>query len=72
MTILTAKQGDLYLNGQLLIVRYDGGDCDTIAWPLREQDRENLVSALYDAREMMDGFNNNEVQLPDGEIFRID
>jgi len=55
---------------QLLVCHYDAGDCDTIKWP--NPNKENLRSALFDAREM--GLIPDEpyVELPDGKLFGID
>ena len=65
---LTAKDGELYLNGRLLIVHYRGGDVDTIAWPFKKDDEKNLKAALYDSREMGD-VDGNTVTLPNGKPF---
>lgn len=56
----------------LLLRLYDAGDCDTIRWPLRDRDRENLKAALFDAREMGLIPDVASVLLPDGVEFIID
>lgn len=71
---LTEEDGDLYLNGQMLIMRYPEGDCDTVEWPKPEEKvaewEKRLESALFDLREM--GFwEGDEVELPDGSIFDV-
>lgn len=36
----------------LIVLRiHDAGNCDTIKWPMRKKDRENLPAALFDDRE---------------------
>jgi hypothetical protein len=64
---------------ELLIRRYDAGDCDTIAWPLprakakRERALTNLAYALFDERECNDLFPYDAViELPDGTVFDFD
>jgi hypothetical protein len=49
----------------ILVHRYPAGDCDTIAWPLRSKDRENLPRCLFDDREC-GLIQDEEVLLPDG------
>jgi hypothetical protein len=71
MVKLTSKGRKLYLNDEILIVRYPEGDCDTIPWPCPIAWK--LAGALYDAREMGElPANDYEVELPDGQIFNID
>lgn len=54
----------------VLLVEHDGGDHDTIAWPLTQ--RGHLASALYGARETGLIPDVTEVTLPDGSTFNID
>ena len=82
ITMLVDKDGTLYLpNGDILLYRYprteecEGGDVDTIAWPLVSKEwRIKLASCLYD--EWMCGSLgkdcNGSVKLPDGTEFRIE
>lgn len=53
----------------LLIVRYRAGDIDTIEWP--NPNMQNLVSALFDAREIGRLSNVSEVELPDGTVVQF-
>lgn len=62
---LTVSHGNLYYGDNLIVCRYPEGDCDTIHWPMRRKDRENLISALFDMREC--GEVESPVVLPDGE-----
>lgn len=71
MVELTAKNGDLHLSGKLLVCRHAEGDCDTIPWPLRDRDHDNLRRALYDERER-GGLDGDQVILPNGDLFLID
>ena len=72
-TKLIDKDGTLYLtNDDILIVRYNAGDCDTIPFPLRTKEhRRNLASALFDEYEC-GTINERIVMLPNGEEFNID
>lgn len=54
----------------ILLVEHEGGDHDTIAWPLIK--RGHLASALFDARESGIIPDVAEVILPDGGTFDID
>lgn len=56
----------------ILLKRYDAGDCDTIPNVRSKKNRDNLVSALYDAREMGLIPEVSYVLLPDGTKFEID
>lgn len=56
----------------ILLKRYDAGDCDTIPNVRSKRNRDNLVSALYDAREMGLIPEVSYVLLPDGTKFEID
>jgi hypothetical protein len=70
MTQLIAKDGSLYLNDSILVVRYPEGDCDTINWPFKDKDAENLESALFDEREMGNVPSvTQSVLLPNGTTF---
>ena len=71
---LIDNDGDLYMpNDDLLIYRYPAGDCDRIAWPLEEEQKPQLATAIYD--EMMcsdEGWSETaEILLPDGEVFDL-
>jgi hypothetical protein len=52
--------------GPILLRIYDAGDCDTIRWPLRNKDRENLKVALFDDRERGLVKDGDRVLLPTG------
>ncbi len=69
MTKLTAKNGDLCLNGYVLVYRYKEGDCDTISWP--NPDRKQLASILYDEIEC-GNLTERVVLLPNGDKFEVD
>lgn len=69
--LTTDTNGNLWLHDDILIVRYPEGDCDTITFPFGENDRKNLVSALYDAYEVGE-LDERIVLLPDGTQFNID
>ena len=71
---LRAVGGHLYLRDedgkdQILIRRYNAGDCDTISWP--DPDLKNLASALYDAFEKGQ-IKTRLLFLPNGDTFNID
>jgi len=71
MIKLTTKNGELYLNDEILIVR-KAGDCDTIRFPLITiEDRQNLASALFDEYEIGE-IDDRTVLLPDNTVFNID
>ena len=62
-----------FTGNPILLRRYEGGDVDTIAWPLSgDSDKQNLAIALYSAREMGIIPNVQSVTLPDGMGFEID
>ena len=67
---LTVKDGWLWLGDRLLLVRYSGGDCDTIDWPLVAGKKRNLYSALYDMREMGELIGDT-VTLPNGTPYTL-
>ena len=73
MIQLIAHDGSLRLNLEsILLVRYPEGDCDSINWPFKGKDAENLESALFDAREMGDVPSDTRfVVLPDGGTFHF-
>jgi hypothetical protein len=76
MVTLEARPGDfgrqdLYLNGEILLHRYPEGDCDSINWPLRDKDRDNLRATLYGEFEC-GNLTERTVILPDGTKFDID
>ena len=73
MIKLTDEEGSLAAGDILLLVRYPAGDCDRCPWPMTtEEEKHNLASALYDAREMGEIPDDMSVWLPDGEEFRIE
>lgn len=62
------EQGNLTLDGELLICRHDEGDCDTI--DAAEPDMDHLSRALYAARECGElPPDQSYVTLPDGTQF---
>lgn len=67
---LLAHDGLLYLGDDLLVCLHEGGDCDTVSWPLQPGDSILLTSALYDEVNagslLQDG---DYVFLPDGSLF---
>lgn len=67
--IVDSMMREWYTGNPLLLRRYDGGDVDTIAWPL--VDAEGLAIALYDAREMGIIPDVATVILPDGTVHRL-
>lgn len=79
MQTLSVHDGVLFLGAEILLCRYEAGDCDTIHWPLRRveyegwtlDDAANLRTALYDAYEMGQ-LTERSVLLPDGQRFDID
>jgi hypothetical protein len=67
---LQAKEGLLHLGDDVLVHRYDAGDCDTIPWPFSShEDRSNLFAALYGAVNTGSLPDGCEVALPDGTLF---
>ena len=76
------KDGDLNIEGQLILFRYPAGDYDTFSWPLHScgmgtdpkwKTRMMLAEALYGLRES--GCippSCNTVKLPDESLFDID
>jgi|15BtaG_2_1085339.scaffolds.fasta_scaffold00099_51 hypothetical protein len=69
---LQNKHKSLHLpDGGILLYRYEEGDCDTIAWPLRKKQHSQLAGALY--AEMMCGEIDEyaNVILPNGETFDV-
>lgn len=74
---LENNDGELVVNGELLVYRYSAGDCDTIPWPLKCQFRgeaeliTQLASCLYDEREC-GTWDGDHVLLPDGRKFYPD
>jgi hypothetical protein len=71
-TQLIVDSGILHAGDEILIYRYPDGDCDTIGWPLRDDQRGLLASALFDERECGTIPQVESVFLPDGEKFNID
>lgn len=70
---LDAYSNDSKEIAQILIVRYEAGDCDSISWPLEKTMRRKLASALYDERECNQFFPSDaEIELPDGAPFDFD
>ena len=77
--LLEGSDGSLCVNGDVLLYFYPAGDCDSIPWPLISEFRleiklrEQLASALFDAREMgIIPLFAQSVLLPDGTRFCID
>lgn len=68
--IVDKLMSEWFSENPVLVRHYDGGDVDTIAWPL--VDSESLAIALYDAREMGIIPSVQSVILPDGTSFGID
>jgi|15BtaG_2_1085339.scaffolds.fasta_scaffold00277_3 hypothetical protein len=71
---LIDTDGNLHMpNDDLLVYRYEAGDCDLISWPLKEEQLAQLATAIYD--EMMcsdEGWKDDaEILLPDGEVFDL-
>jgi hypothetical protein len=64
------EHGNAELNGELLVRRYDAGDCDTIDFD--KPDMENLKAALYDEREMSDDIKYEDNFSINGVVFSID
>ena len=72
MTHLSVNEdSNLEVNGELIIFFYPSGDVDTFTWG-KEINKQKLAAALFDAREMGYMPNEEEVLLPDGEVFHID
>lgn len=70
MAQLQAREGVLYLGDDILIVRYEEGDCDTIKWPLVKP--KHLALALFDEIECGNlDCPGYRVKLPDGMLFDI-
>lgn len=55
---MTEEHGHLCLGGELLLVRYEEGDCDTIS--ARKPDLESLRKALYDEIECSDTLQHGD------------
>lgn len=70
MTDPFVPEADRAPSNPMLLVEHDGGDHDTINWPLTK--RQHLASALYGARETGLIPDVTEVTLPDGSTFNID
>lgn len=76
MLKLEAREGswgkkDLYLDGRILLRVYPEGDCDSICWPMKKKDKDNLAAALFDEYEM-GNLKERSVLLPNGQQFNID
>ena len=65
------EDGELEVNENLLLFFYPAGDVDTFTWG-KQLNKQNLAAALFEAREMGYMPNEEEVLLPDGEVFHID
>jgi hypothetical protein len=69
-----SRDGDVLMpNGDLLLHQYEAGDWDKIAWPLTEEQKPQLASAIY-AEIMCSDENYPEdstVLLPDGHEFDL-
>lgn len=62
--------GRMTLFGELLLVIYDAGDCDTIC--ATEPDMDNLKRALFDVRECDDRIKYGDKFDFNGQIIDID
>jgi len=67
---LTAENGMLCLYGDLLLVRYPEGDCDSI--DASNPDMTNLKHALYDERECSDEIAYGDLFEWNGVVFSVD
>lgn len=66
---ISSNESELYLNGQLLIVRYGSGDIDTIS--AANPTMEHLISALYDEYQCSDILKHgDEIEL-NGKVIAV-